>query len=107
MILDIASEMLSFLGHKTFVASSAKDGLRLFQEKKDEIDLVIVDLLMPDMNGKECYEELRKIHPTIPIILSTGINDAARKEGLKHLQVIGFLEKPYNMEKLQGMINKL
>ncbi len=107
MILDIAGEMLSYLGHKPFLASSAQEGLKIFLEKKDEIDLVIVDLLMPDMNGKECYQELRKIDPTIPIILSTGISDVAHKDGLKNLQVVGFLEKPYDMEKLQGMINKL
>lgn len=107
LILDIASEMLSYLNHKALTASSAQEGLALFRQNKDSIDLVIVDLLMPNMNGKECYEELRKIDPRIPIVLSTGISDAGSKEGLKNLDVLGFLEKPYTIPQLESILNKI
>lgn len=107
LILEIASEMLSYLNHKVILASSASDGIQKFKEKRDRIDLVIVDLLMPDMNGKECYEELRKIDPAIPIVMSTGISDVANKEGLKNLDVLAFLEKPYTLPQLENILQKI
>ncbi len=107
LILDIVSEMLNFLNHRAIVTSSAHDGIELFKQKRNEIDAIIVDLIMPDMNGKECYEELRKIDPHIPIVLSTGISDAGSKEGLKNLDVLGFLEKPYTLPQLESILNKI
>gem|GEM_PF-2944539 len=107
LILDIVSEMLKFLNHHALVTSSARDGIELFKQKQNEIDAIIVDLIMPDMNGKECYEELRKIDADIPIILSTGISDAGNKESLKHLNVLGFLEKPYTLPQLEAILGKI
>ena len=105
--MDIVSEMLKFLNHRAIVALSAHEGIELFKQKQNEIDVIIVDLIMPDMNGKECYEELRKIDADIPIILSTGISDAGNKESLKHLNVLGFLEKPYTLPQLEAILGKI
>ncbi len=107
MILEMASEILSYMGHKVLLAQSGAEGLKHLHKHRDQIDLVIVDLLMPDMNGKECYEEIRKVDSHIPIVISTGISDVANKEGLKNLDVIDFLEKPYTVPQLQSVLDKL
>ncbi len=107
LILDIAKEMLAYLGHKAILSSSPEEGIETFRKRKHEIDLVIIDLLMPEMNGKDCAAAIRKIHPDVPLVLSTGISDAGNKEGLKNMDVIGFLEKPYNIQQLENMLQKI
>ncbi len=107
MILEMASEILKFLGHQVFIATSGADGLKIFFEQKDQLDLIIIDLLMPGMNGKEVYQQIRQINATIPIILSTGISDAKDKESLKNLDVFAFLEKPYTLPQLENLITKI
>lgn len=107
MILEIAGEILTYLGHKVWMAESGNQGIKIFSEKHHELHLVIVDLLMPDMNGKECFEQMQKIDDHVPIVLSTGISDVENKEGFKHLNVFGFLEKPYTLVQLRDILQKL
>ncbi len=107
MVLELASDILSFLGHTVFVAHSGHDGFRIFSEKQNEIDLIIVDLLMPDMNGKEFYAKVRQINKEVPIIISTGISEAKERDALKNLDVYGFLEKPYTVPQLEEIVNKV
>lgn len=107
MVLELASEILTFLGHKVFIATSGSDGLKIYQENQEKIDLIIVDLLMPEMNGKEVYDKIREFDPDVPIIISTGISEAKDKEALKNLKVVDFLEKPYTVPQLEKIINKI
>jgi len=107
MVLELASEILTYLGHKVFIANSGFDGLKLFKENQNKINLIIVDLLMPEMNGKEFYEKIREIDANVPIIISTGISEAKEKEALKNLDVLDFLEKPYTVPQLEAVINRI
>ncbi len=107
MVLELASEILTYLGHKVYIANSGLDGLKIYKENQNIIDVIIVDLLMPDMNGKEFYDKVRAFDPDVPIIISTGISEAKEKETLKNLQVVDFLEKPYTVPQLEATINKV
>ncbi|HHE54569.1 MAG TPA: response regulator [Caldithrix abyssi] len=107
MVLELASEILTYLGHKVYIANSGLDGLKIYKENQNIIDVIIVDLLMPDMNGKEFYDKVRAFDSDVPIIISTGISDAKEKETLKNLQVVDFLEKPYTVPQLEAIINKV
>ncbi len=107
MVLELASEILTYLGHKVFVANSGSDGLKIFLDKKDEIDLIIVDLLMPDMNGKEFYEKVRAVDSDVPIIISSGISETKEKKALKELDIFDVLEKPYTVPQLEELINRV
>ncbi|MHB2155803.1 response regulator [Calditrichota bacterium GD2] len=107
MVLELASEILTYLGHKVLVANSGSDGLKIFLDKKDEIDLIIVDLLMPDMNGKEFYEKVRAVDSDVPIIISSGISETKEKKALKELDIFDVLEKPYTVPQLEELINRV
>ncbi len=107
LVLELASEILTFLGHHVVARNSGRAGIDYFKEHQQEIDLIIVDLLMPDMNGKECYEEIRQIDARVPVIISTGISDVAEKESLKQLQVFAFLEKPYTVPQIEKIVNQV
>ncbi|MHB2147921.1 response regulator [Calditrichota bacterium LG25] len=107
MVLELASEILTYLGHKVHIANSGSDGLKIFLDKKDEIDLIIVDLLMPDMNGKEFYEKVRAVDSDVPIIISSGISETKEKKALKELDIFDVLEKPYTVPQLEELINRV
>lgn len=108
LIRVAVADFLSFFGQTVFTAENGIKGLKLFKEHVDEIDLVILDLTMPVMSGKETLIELHKIRPTLPVILLSGFSE---EEALKQIQQsdrVDFLQKPFHLphmlEKLNAML---
>ncbi|MCL5126621.1 MAG: PAS domain S-box protein [Deltaproteobacteria bacterium] len=91
-------------GHKVIVATNAREALDIYQKRKDEISLVILDLLMPEMSGKDCLMEMRKIKPTIKMLIASGYapEDELQKEINPLVQ--GFLIKPFG---ISDLVNKV
>ncbi|HUP81731.1 MAG TPA: response regulator [Pirellula sp.] len=72
MVLDMTKRMLESIGYRVISAVDGLDAVRLFREYVQEIDLVILDLVTPNLNGWEAVQEIRKLHPSAPAILTTG-----------------------------------
>ena len=100
MIRDMASDMLSLLGFKVLLASSGVEGLDMFKLHKDQIDVVLLDLLMPEMNGMACFENLKQVDPEVKVIIATGIGEFEKKKELEEMGIKGYLGKPYRMENI-------
>jgi two-component system cell cycle sensor histidine kinase/response regulator CckA len=100
IVINTSEMMLKSLGYKVIKAHSGYEGLQLFEENKSKIDLIISDFEMPEMNGKEVMNKLRKIDPQIKVMLSSGaLTDEDEKEVMNE-GFNGFLKKPYNMNTL-------
>lgn len=99
-VRDVARSALQLYGYSVLTADNGRRGVDLFEEWEREIDLVILDLTMPVMDGEAALEELRRIRPDIKVILSSGYSemDATRKFSGKGLA--GFLQKPYTASRL-------
>ncbi len=97
-IRAICRDILARFGYTVFMASDGETALEIYSEKKKEINLVILDIIMPGMGGRKCLEELLKINPELRIIIASGysINGPA-KEALK-AGAKGFISKPYDMK---------
>ena len=104
MILDMAQDMLESLDFKVLSAINGLKGLEIFKEKKNQIDVILLDLLMPEMSGKACFENLRKIDPMIKVIITSGIGELEKKKELEKMGATAYLEKPYSLE---AITNKL
>jgi len=104
MILELAHDMLKSIGFKVYSANRAEDGLKLYQEKKEEIDVIFLDLIMPDMGGISCYNKLKVIDPDVNIIIISGIGDEEKKKELMEMGLVHYLEKPFSIHHL---INEL
>ncbi|WDP90693.1 MAG: response regulator [Desulfobacter sp.] len=96
-ILTVGREICKALGYKVITACSGQEALALYADKKDEINLVVLDMIMPGMNGLETFMALKKMNPDIKVLLSTGyaIDDKAQemlKQGCK-----GYILKPYSV----------
>jgi len=109
MVIKISEMMLKRLGYRVLKAHSGYEGLQLFEENKSKIDLIISDLEMPKMNGKEVMDKLREIDPQIKVILSSGALTNADEKNVVNKGFNGFIKKPYNMntlcEKMTEIIN--
>ena len=106
-ILQAVYVSLESYGYSVLLANSGAAAIRIFEERSDQIDLVLLDMLMPGMSGEETYRALRAIRPDVKVLLSTGFapDEAAQRftdEGLA-----GFLRKPYDPDQLAGEVQRI
>jgi two-component system, cell cycle sensor histidine kinase and response regulator CckA len=99
LVRQVISRMLTVLGYDVHCSPDAQAGIDYFLHDHDEIDLVIVDLVMPSMNGRECVRALRDIDPDVRIILSSGYGNG-------EIPGVEFLPKPYQPEQLAGVVRR-
>lgn len=104
MVLDVSEGLLSQLGYTVYSANNGAEALRLFEERKGEICLVVLDMIMPGMSGEETFHRLREIDPNIRVLLSSGYSADGRAASLIGEGCNGFIQKPFD---LQGLSRKI
>ena len=87
-------------------ASSGMEAIALFAEKKDEIDLVILDMIMPGISGGKTFDRLREIDPGVPVILASGYSMDGDAANIMSRGCDTFLQKPFLMSQLSGAIKE-
>jgi len=97
LVLRSGLRLLRALGCQALGAASGREGLAIVKERKGAVNLVVVDFIMPDMDGLAVIDELCKVSPDIPVILASGYpRDSERLESLQdRYEAVGFLAKPY------------
>ena len=107
LLIKICEMMLKRLGHKVFKAHSGSEGLKIFETNKNQIDLIISDLNMPEMDGQEVIAKLRKIDCNVKVLLSSGaLLDSDEKEVIKK-GFNGLLKKPYKINTLSEKMTQI
>ena len=106
IVLSVAREMLEKLGYVVKPFRDCLKAIRYFKQNQDDIDLVIIDMIMPGIDGAEVFSKLKKINPEVKAILSSGfiLDERAQKllkEGMK-----GFLQKPFIVTQLSRIVAK-
>jgi PAS domain S-box-containing protein len=107
VIIDVGSEMLEVLGYKVSAARSGREAIKIFKEKQDEIDMVILDMIMPEMDGGEAFNVLKSIDPSVKVILSSGYSADARSTLMMEQGCCGFIQKPYSMQTLSQKVSDI
>ncbi|RXJ94548.1 diguanylate cyclase [Malaciobacter molluscorum] len=97
---EITLNILKGFTKKQFVAKDGKEGLELFKENEEEIDLIITDVNMPQMNGLEMIKEIKEINPNIPIIVATAFSNTEYLLEAIDIGVDKYVLKPIDMKKL-------
>ncbi|MCP3945049.1 MAG: response regulator [Desulfobacteraceae bacterium] len=96
-ILTVGRELCKALGYKVITADSGKKALEIYAAKKDEINLVILDMIMPEMNGLETFLKLKKQNPHIKVLLSTGFAIDEKAQEMLNRGCNGYILKPYSV----------
>jgi CheY-like chemotaxis protein len=105
-VAEVISGMLVNLGYHMTIVDSGQKAINLFKKKK-KFDVVILDLNMPKMSGKETFEKIKKIDAKIPVIISTGYSDRDMDVSKWNYPVNAFLQKPYTIEELSKAIRQI
>ena len=110
MVADIGKDLLEKLGYTVLVAAGGAEAIKLFQSHREQIELVILNMIMPDMSGGETFSRMRAIKPNAKILLSSGYSLDSRASAIMKQGCNGFIQKPFNInqlsEKIQGIIAK-
>ncbi len=107
VVLEVSAEMLTSLGYRVYAAGSGQEALAVFMEKRNEIDLVILDMIMPGISGGETFDRLREINPEIKVLLSSGYSINGEAKTIMDRGCNGFLQKPFRLNKLSGKIREM
>ena len=87
-------------------AARGAEALRIFQEQRKEIQLVLTDMMMPEMDGPTLIAALRVLDPAVRIVGITGMGDTGSRSALKMLELSAMLSKPFTIEKLLAVIHE-
>lgn len=107
IIRELGRDVLEQLGYNVFVAEDGLAALDLYEKHRDKIDLVILDLIMPNLGGKEAFERLRQINPKVKVIISTGYAKDEVLEPLLDNRADGFIKKPYKIQNMARVVRSV
>jgi PAS domain S-box-containing protein len=100
ILRDVGQAILESLGYRVYLAEDGEQALEVYVREREHISLVILDMLMPRMGGKETLVRLRDINPDIPVLISSGFHQEGTVGELEKLGAKGFLQKPYLRQEL-------
>jgi PAS domain S-box-containing protein len=106
-VLDLTKELLESYGYDVITAVNGKEALKIFQSRGDSISLVILDSIMPEIDGKRCSAEILRLNPQAKILIASGYLANGPSEGVPACNVKGFVEKPYNTSQFLKMVREV
>ena len=107
MIIDVGTRMLRKLGYQVFTARDGKEAIRIFTKHQDKIDLIVLDMIMPQMGGGETFDRIKKIKPDVKVLLSSGFSINGQASEILNRGCNSFIQKPFNLQKLSQNIRAI
>ena len=107
MVLDIGTEMIGKMGYQTLSARNGGEAISVYRKSPDEIDLVVLDLIMPGASGSDTFDMLRQINAGVKVLLASGYSIDSQAIALMDRGCDGFIQKPYNLEDLSRKIDEI
>jgi len=106
-ILETVRDTLTLYGYQVVTAESGEQATDVYRDRKNEFDLVILDLIMPGAGGKKCLQELLQINPHVKVLISSGYSSSMHPHDLALAGAAGFIHKPYQPEDLFSTIREI
>jgi CheY-like chemotaxis protein len=107
MIIDVGQALIKRLGYHVLTAKSGREAVEVVKRIGLEIDLVILDMVMPNMDGGKTFDQIRHICPEIPVMLSSGYAINGQAESIMKKGCSGFIQKPFSVSVLSQKIRQL
>jgi DNA-binding response OmpR family regulator len=104
-LLFMIKKLLEINGYKVLTAITGKEARKKFRKYARQLKSVILDLSLPDQDGKHICREFRKNHPELSIIITTGSEDQRQKSELEAIGINGYLRKPFDLRELLRFIS--
>jgi CheY-like chemotaxis protein len=106
-VITVSKDMLEALGYSVLVARSGQEALDIYGQNRGIVDLVILDVIMPDMGGEETLTHLRKIDESVPVVLSSGYNLDGLASKIMEQGCKAFLQKPFTINLISQKLREV
>lgn len=106
-VRDVGVIMLKRLGYRVLLAESGKEAIEQYGRYHHQIDLVVLDMTMPGMSGRETYEHLRALHPGVKVLLASGYSKEGAAEEILKRGCRGFIQKPYTLQQFSQILRQI
>jgi PAS domain S-box-containing protein len=108
-VLEVTAQMIERLGYTVTRARNGREAVERFREQPDGFSLVILDMIMPEMGGGEVFDQLKRIHPRVKVLLASGYSMQGQAREIMNRGCIGFIQKPFTLQdlsiRLQNILN--
>jgi two-component system, cell cycle sensor histidine kinase and response regulator CckA len=106
-ISQLGRLLLQKLGYNVFSAESGDEAIKIYEKEHEKISLVILDMIMPGMNGGETFDKLKEINPLVKVLLSSGYSINGQAKKILDRGCRGFLQKPFNVAEFSEKLRKI
>jgi PAS domain S-box-containing protein len=106
-IRNLGEQIFTKYGYTVLKVSDGEGALKIYEEKKDGIDLIILDLIMPGMGGKKCLEGLLQINPDVKVVIASGYSPEGRVKSFFEEGAKNFISKPFNMKEMLQVVREV
>jgi two-component system cell cycle sensor histidine kinase/response regulator CckA len=107
ILTEFAQELLGRLGYTVLIAGSGEEALEIYEENKDRIDLVLLDMIMPGMSGGETYDNLKSLDQDVKALLSSGYSIDGQAVAILDRGCDGFIQKPFKIKQLSQKLREI
>jgi len=103
-IIEVEAEILEALGYRVLTAMNGEAAVKLFSENREQIDILIIDMIMPKMSGSEVYDRIRAMDDRVKVLLSSGYSIEGEASGVLARGCNGFIQKPFGIAEISQKI---
>ncbi|NVM22167.1 MAG: response regulator [Desulfobacterales bacterium] len=107
IILKVGRSLLEAMGYSVITAWDGEKAVDVYMKNQDNIDIVLLDVVMPNMGGGEAYDRLKGINPNVKVLLSSGFSVDGEATEILERGCNGFIQKPFTMKELSGKIREI
>ena len=107
MIIDVGQAMLKKLGYRVLIAKGGQQAVNAVIDMGDKIDLIILDLIMPKMDGGKAFDRIREIQPGMPVMLASGYSINGQAQEIVRRGCSGFIQKPFHISELSQKVRQI
>jgi two-component system, cell cycle sensor histidine kinase and response regulator CckA len=107
MVIDVGKQMLETLGYQVLIARSGQEALDIYARQNNQIDLVILDMIMPGMGGGEVYDQMKEFNGSVKVLLSSGYSINGQAQEIMDRGCNGFIQKPFTLNSLSVKVGKV
>jgi PAS domain S-box-containing protein len=104
MVLDVSVKMLGKMGYTVLSAKNGSEAIKAYNQNQKTIDMVILDMVLPEMDGGQVYDRLKEIHSDVKVLLASGYSVDSQAKQILSRGCNGFIQKPFNIKELSSKI---
>jgi Response regulator containing CheY-like receiver, AAA-type ATPase, and DNA-binding domains len=107
LLVESVCHLLKSKGYKVYTAIDGKEAVKLYEQHRQKIDLVITDMGLPGITGKDEFKKLREMNPGVKVVLASGFFEPEIKLELLKAGANGFIQKPYTPDDILQIIREV